>query len=63
MTNFLLGMLAMYLLLNTVFIIYIVITEWQDFWNLKKNKIKIFLLLLSMFFIGVPYAIMNRDSF
>ena len=63
MTNFLLGMLATYLLLNIAFIIYIVITEWQDFWNLKRNKIKIFLLVLSMFFIGLPFAIMNKDSF
>ena len=62
MINFFLGMLAMYFLLNAVVVIYIIITEGKEIVKLKQNKIKIILVLLSMFFIGVPFAVINREQ-
>ena len=63
MTNFLLGMATMYFLFNLMVVIYIVITEGREILKLKKNKFKIILVLLSMFFVGVPFVVINRDNF
>ncbi len=63
MTNFLLGMATMYFLFNLMVVIYIVITEGREILELKKNKFKIILVLLSMFFVGVPFVVINRDNF
>ena len=63
MTNFLLGMATMYFLFNLMVVIYIVITEGREILELKKNKFKVILVLLSMFFVGVPFVVINRDNF
>jgi integral membrane sensor domain MASE1 len=63
MTNFLLGMATMYFLFNLMVVIYIVITEGREILKLKKNKFKIILVVLSMFFVGVPFVVINRDIF
>ena len=63
MIKFLLGMATMYFLFNLMVVIYIVITEGREILELKKNKFKVILVLLSMFFVGVPFVVINRDNF
>lgn len=60
---FILGMVTMYFLFNLMVVIYIVITEGREILELKKNKFKVILVLLSMFFVGVPFVVINRDNF
>lgn len=62
MTNFLLGMATMYFLLNAMIVIYIIITEGREIFKLKQNKIKVILVMLSMFLVGVPFAVVNKDK-
>ena len=62
MTNFLLGMAAMYFLLNAMIVIYIIITEGREIFKLKQNKIKVILVMLSMFLVGVPFVVVNKDK-
>ena len=63
MIKFLLGMATMYFLFNLMVVIYIVITEGREILELKKNKFKVILVLLSMFFVGVPFVVINRNNF
>ena len=63
MKMFLLGMLAQYFILNLMVVAYVIITEGREILRLKQNKVKVILVLLSLLFIGVPFAVINREQF
>ena len=59
MINFILGMLAMYFLLNLIIIVVLIFAEWERYEMQKQNHFRIAMRLILLLFMAVPFVILE----